>query len=589
MRLRACIAGALEYMRATATCIVPPMRATLLCLLLLTGCVAARAADAFPVHIEVDARAAGPELTAIWRFFGADEPNYATMKDGRQLLSELGALKKDDVFFRAHNLLTSGDGTPAFKWGSTNAYTEENGAPRYDWHVIDGIFDTYLARGVRPYVELGFMPQALSSAPATLPYQHAWRPTVSGSSLDGGWAWPPRDYQRWEDLCFELTRHLVERYGEAEVRRWWFETWNEANIAPYWKGTPEEFYKLHDYAIAGVRRALPAARVGGPDTAGHGGPFMEGFLDHVLQGTNYATGGTGTPLDFVSFHAKGAPSVVEGHVRMGIKEQLETIDQGFRMIAARPALRGKPVVIGESDPEGCAACQGARFNYRNGTVYSSYTAASFARLHDLAARHHVNLQGALTWAFEFEDQPYFAGFRQLASNGIDLPVLNVMRMMSLMRGQRLRAVSSAQIALDELLAHGVRAAPDVGALARRDGDLVAVLVWHYHDDDVAGADARIDLDLAGLKWKTATVAHFRVDGTHGNAFAAWQRLGSPASVDKATWEALRAAGQLTALDETRPQPVSGGKLRLSFALPRQGVSLLLFSGPSSQQILPPSL
>ncbi len=550
-------------------------------LLLCALSLAAHADGGFPVRIDVDARGAGTELTPIWRFFGADEPNYATMKDGRQLLTELGALRTGDVFFRAHNLLTSGDGTPAFKWGSTNAYTEENGAPHYDWRILDHIFDTYLARGLKPYVELGFMPQALSSAPATLPYQHSWRPTISGSSLEGGWAYPPRDYQRWSDLCFELTRHLVQRYGEAEVNRWWFETWNEANLAAYWKGTPEEFYKLHDFAIAGVRRALPTARVGGPDTAGHGGAFMEGFLDHVQQ--------VGTPLDFVSFHAKGAPSVVDGHVRMGMKEQLETADQAFKMFAARAALRGKPVIIGESDPEGCAACQGARFNYRNGTVYSSYTAASFARLHELAARHQVNLQGALTWAFEFEDQPYFAGFRQLASNGIDLPVLNVFRMMSLMRGQRLPAVSSAQIALDEVLAHGVRGSPDVGVLASRGDDRIAVLVWHYHDDDVPGPDAQIELHLAGVRWKSATVSHFRIDAAHGNAYAAWQRLGSPASVDKATWESLRAASQLTAFETPHDEKVTGGKLRLDFALPRQGVSLLVVSRPAAEPILPPGL
>ena len=298
----------------------------------------------------------------------------------------------------------------------------------YDWRIVDGIFDAYLANGVRPFVQLGFMPQALSSAPASVPYKHSWRPGFDYNLISGGWAYPPRDYQRWSDLCFELTRHLVQRYGEEEVRRWWFETWNEPNGPAYWKASPEDFYKLHDYAIAGVRRALPAARVGGPHTAGHGGAYMEGFLDHITTGKNYATGETGTPTDFLAFHAKGAPKFVEGHVRMGIREHLATIDRGFQMIAARRALKGKPIVIGESDPEGCAACQGPRFSYRNGTMYSSYTAASFARKHELAARHGVNLQGALTWAFEFEDQPYFAGFRQLASNGIDMPVLNVFRM-----------------------------------------------------------------------------------------------------------------------------------------------------------------
>ena len=538
------------------------------------------AADSFDVAIHVDARGAGAPLTPIWRFFGADEPNYATMKDGRQLLGELGALKKDDIYFRAHNLLTSGDGTPAFKWGSTNAYTEDSGgAPHYDWRIIDGIFDTYLANGVRPYVELGFMPQALSTAPATLPYKHSWRPTISGASLDGGWAWPPRDYQRWSELCFELTRHLVQRYGESEVRRWWFETWNEANLAIYWKGTPEEFYKLHDFAIAGVRRALPEARVGGPDSAGDGAAFTAGFLDHITSGTNYATGATGTPVDFLAFHAKGAPTFVDGHVRMGIREQLVTIDKGFRMIAARPALRAKPIVIGESDPEGCAACQGPRLGYRNGTMYSSYTAASFARKHQLAARHQVNLQGALTWAFTFEDQPYFAGFRQLASNGIDLPVLNVFRMFSRMQGRQVPAVSSHQASLDDILANGVSGAPDVGVMASRSNDTLAILVWHYHDDDVPGPEANITLDIAGLPRGRPRLTHYRIDDTHGNSFAAWQRRGSPIAPDKATYDSLRAAGQLATLDDGQEPRVAGGRTRLTFLLPRQAVSLLVFSMP----------
>jgi xylan 1,4-beta-xylosidase len=535
---------------------------------------ASAAGTELSVRVDVDARGAAAPLTPIWRFFGADEPNYATMKDGQPLLRELGLLRKDDVYFRAHNLLTSGDGTPALKWGSTNAYTEDaSGRPQYDWRIVDRIFDTYLANGVRPFVELGFMPEALTSAPAGLPYKHSWRP--GSGSLDGGWAWPPRDYQRWSDLCFELTRHLVQRYGEAEVLRWWFETWNEANLAVYWKGTPQEFYKLHDFAIDGVRRALPGARVGGPHTAGHGGEFMKGFLDHISTGTNFATGATGTPTDFLAFHAKGSPTFVDGHIRMGIKEQLETIDQGFRTIAARPALRSKPIIIGESDPEGCAACQGPRFSYRNGTMYSSYTAASFARKHELAARHQVNLQGALTWAFEFEDQPMFAGFRQLATNGIDLPVLNVFRMMSRMHGRRIPARSSHQIPLDEILARGVREAADVGVMASRDEDGLAVLLWHYHDDDVAGPDAQVELNIANLPPQFTRLTHFRVDGANGNAYAAWKKMDSPIAPDKAAYDALRAAGQLVALGDPGAVSIGRGKARIGFALPRQGVSLLV--------------
>src|SRR5207245_7272273 len=135
------------------------------------------------------------------------------------------------------------------------------------------------------------------------------------------------------------------------------------------------------------------------------------------------------------FHAKGNPKFENGHVRMGIANQLENIDAGFGAIAGFPELKKKPIIIGESDPEGCAACQGPQLGYRNGTMYSSYTAASFAREFELADKHGVNFEAALTWAFEFEDQRYFAGFRVLATNGIDQPVLNVFRMLSMMSGQ----------------------------------------------------------------------------------------------------------------------------------------------------------
>ena len=371
--------------------------------------------------------------------------------------------------------------------------------------------------------------------------------------------------------------HCVERYGRAEVEQWYWQTWNEPNIG-YWRGTPAEFRKLNDYAIDAVRRALPTARVGGPDTAGHGGQFTRDFFEHQLRGTNAATGKIGTPIDFVSFHAKGRPEFVDGHVRLGIANQLATIDEGFRIVKSFPELAAKPIVIGESDPDGCAACQGAQLGYRNTTMYSSYTAASFARKHDLAARHGVNLEGALTWAFEFEDQPWFAGFRVLATNGIPLPVFNVFRMFSRMGAERITATSDGAVDLDTILKAGVRQAPDVAALASRDARRVTVLAWHYHDDDVAGPAAAVTLTLdgLGLEQGTARLQHFRIDGTHSNAYTAWQRQGSPATPTAVQYAQLEGASQLTAL-EGAPATVAvvDGRASLPFVLPRQAVSLIV--------------
>ena len=538
--------------------------------------VSVSSAESFPVKVEVDASKPQGELRRIWRFFGADEPNYSAMLNGRKLHQQLGELAPGEVFFRAHNLLSTGDGTPALKWGSTNAYTEdENGNPVYDWTILDDIFDKMLARGVRPYAQVGFMPKALSTKPE--PYQHSWTPRARYEEIYTGWAYPPKDYEKWGELAYQWAKHCVERYGADEVRHWYWQIWNEANIG-YWRGTQEEFLKLHDYGIAGIRRALPDAVVGGPDCAGSGRDWMRRFLEHVLRGENFATGETGTPLDFVSFHAKGSPEYVDDHVRMGIARQLRDINEGFGIIASYPELENTPIVIGESDPEGCAACQGDRLGYRNGTMYSSYTAASFARKHDLADRHGINFLGALTWAFQFEDQDYFAGFRALASNGIEKPVLNVFRMFSKMTGERVEAGSNGQAMLDEILQNGVRAKPDVGVFASLDEGRLAVMLWHYHDDDLPGPDAEVALSLAGLPGDGRPIrqTHFRIDQEHSNAYALWQSMGSPQEPTDQQYKLLEGAGKLAELEEPRLIVASDGTAAAEVILPRQGVSLLVY-------------
>ncbi|HUA68920.1 MAG TPA: hypothetical protein VMA13_10275, partial [Candidatus Saccharimonadales bacterium] len=197
----------------------------------------------FPVTIRIHADKSVGEWKPVWRFFGADEPNYATWPNGEKLLGELGALATNRVYFRTHNLLTSGNGTPALKWGSTGAYTEDaRGNPIYNWTILDRIFEAYRAHGVQPYVEIGFMPEVLSIKPE--PYQHHWG-SKTNNNLFTGWAYPPKDYAKWSDLVYQWARHDMERYGSNEVQNWYWEIWNEANIG-YWQGTPQEFFQLHD-------------------------------------------------------------------------------------------------------------------------------------------------------------------------------------------------------------------------------------------------------------------------------------------------------------------------------------------------------
>jgi xylan 1,4-beta-xylosidase len=213
-------------------------------------------------------------------------------------------------------------------------------------------------------------------------------------------------------------------------------------------------------------------------------------------------------------------------------------------------------------------------------MYSSYTAASFARKHDLADKHGVNLEGALTWAFEFEEQPYFAGFRVLASNGIDQPVLNVFRMFAKMGGQRVAVTSDHAVALDKILREGVRDRPDVAALASLDRNRLCVLLWHYHDDDVPGPAAAVDVVLSGLPERTGEVRlqHYRIDRDHSNAFTAWQGMGSPQKPTPEQYAQLEKAGRLTLLSEPETLRVEDAKVALRLNLPRQAVSLLVLEG-----------
>ncbi len=531
------------------------------------------------VSIRVDASARKGPMSPMWAWFGYDEPNYTYMKDGKKLLSEIAELSPVPVFVRAHNLLTTGDGTPALKWGSTNAYTEDaSGRPKYDWTIVDRIFDTYVERKMKPLVEIGFMPEALSSKPS--PYKHDWAPGVPYNRIYTGWTHPPNDYDKWRELIFQWVRHSVERYGQREVESWYWEVWNEPDIG-YWSGTPEEFQKLYDYAADGFKRALPTGRIGGPHVTGPNSPrtqkILRDFIEHCLRGTNFATGKIGTPLDYVGFHAKGAPRVVDGHVRMAISNQLRAISNGFRIVAEFPELKNTPIIIGESDPEGCAACSMAtnpENAYRNGTMYSSYTAAQIARTYELADFHKVNLLGSVTWAFEFENQPYFAGFRDLATNGIDKPVLNVFRMLGQMSGDRLTVESSSAAPLETIRDNSVREQPDVYALATRSDRAIAVLVWNYHDDDLPAAAAEIDLTIEGAPDGQPTLTHLRVDQDHSNAYEMWKKMGSPQTPTAAQYAQLEKGGKLQPLRAPERVRVRNGTLRLPVTLPRQAVSLL---------------
>ena len=263
---------------------------------------------------------------------------------------------------------------------------------------------------------------------------------------------------------------------------------------------------------------------------------------------------------------------------MDMGKQLRDIASGFSIVAAYPSLKKLPIIIGESDPEGCAAC-GMATNpenaYRNGTMYSSYTAASFARKYALADSLNVNFLGAVSWSFEFENQPWFYGFRDLATNGVDKPVLNVFRMFGMMQGSRLNVAANQMYPLKKIVSTSVREAQsDIGAIASSDLKTAAVMVWNYHDDDVLKESTLVHLTINDIPSKTLLLTHYRIDQFHSNSYEVWKKMGSPQQPSQEQIAQLEKAGQLETLDPPKKLNIKHHQLNYNIEMPIQGVSLL---------------
>jgi xylan 1,4-beta-xylosidase len=208
-----------------------------------------------------------------------------------------------------------------------------------------------------------------------------------------------------------------------------------------------------------------------------------------------------------------------------------------------------------------------------------YTAETLNAIYELTRRDQINFSGAVTWSFEFEGQPYFEGYRELATNGLDKPVLNTFRMFGLLGGERVKSSSAAALPAEEILRGGERGQPDINVIAARKDHEIEILVWNYYDVDLPADAARIELSISGLPANSnrVLVEHFRIDSDHSNAFTAWKEMGSPQAPTPHQFRQLEGAGQLQLLGSPAFLPIERGSAQISFALPRQGLSLLRIS------------
>ena len=541
------------------------------------------------VTVTVDAGNWLGELPHIWNYIGYDEANYTYVPEGKELLARFGAMAEVPYYVRMHHVFCTGNCHGFYKWGSTNAYLEEeDGSPVYDWTFVDKIFDAILETRNKPFVELGFMPRDLIDPAYYDPGKDDWQ--MSGYRRMG-WNCPPKDYRKWYDLVYHTVVHCFERYGEEEVLTWYWELWNEPDIS-YWQGTLEEFEKLYDFTAAAVKAAHPRARVGGPSVTNpvygrKSAEYLDKFLEHTASGTNSYNGQTGAPLDFITFHVKGGGYRADPHHRRAdppsVKKLFSSVKTGYEIICKYPGYKDLECVLSECDPDGWAAggaWDNINLNFRNTEYYASYVACSFDKLIKFSLENHWDLK-ALSWAFMFVAERCFEGTRTFSTQGIDKAVFNLFKMYAKLGDRQVSLVSNGgKDTLNYADPYGREVGPDVDGVAALSGNkCLTVLVYSHHDDwDLTGVSS-IEMEVAALPFEAPRyrVEHYRVDADHSNPYPEWVRQGKPMYPTAGQMAAIKSRDGLELLEPAQVVTAWDGKLRLSFTLPIRAVSLLVIT------------
>jgi len=496
--------------------------------------------------IDVDPDRAGEAMNPYWRVcVGGGRVAEALRADFQK---HLEMVQKDFPFqyLRMHGLFHE----------DMMVYREENGEPVVNWQYVDLVYDHWLSIGIRPFVELGFMPYDLASGDDTVFW---WRGNIT----------PPKDGARWEWLVGQFADHVIARYGHEEVRRWYFEVWNEPNLTYFWKnGDFEAYMELYERAARALKRVDPQLRVGGPASAGFGDrpgtpPWGREFLDACAQ--------RHLPLDFFSTHPYPTlhPVDIDG--------------QGYMVWDGRDRLL--------VDAQGCANLLQASAYPHIERHYTEWSSSPSPRdpVHDTAfltsflVENNLRARGLMDslsfWVVSdiFEesrqgDTPFHGGFGLVNIQGLKKPSYHGYWFLSRLGEEWIEGGDSFVVS------------------RRRDGTM-AVLLWnycHYREDAndsrlMAGAKAREIYDLFALepakettvRVKTASTVRVqttRFDRDHGSVYDAWVAMGAPSHILPADREALRRQAELSVTVQRIPAP--GGRAEWTVPLEPFGVTLL---------------
>jgi len=403
----------------------------------------------------------------------------------------------------------------------------KDGVPVYDFSYVDQIYDGLLANGVRPYVELSFMPSKLAAREI---HQAFWyRPEVA----------PPKNWAKWDDLITKFAQHLVDRYGIAEVSQWYFEVWNEPNL-DFWAGEPKQatYYELYDHTARDLKRVSARIRVGGPSTAQ--AAWVESFIRHDVQND--------VPVDFISSHVYGddtAQNVFKTTENISRRDMVcRSVKKVHDEIAqsARPQL---PLIFSEYNA-----------SYMNlpdvtDTIFMGPWMANTIRECDGL----TSMMSYWTFSDVFEEQgviktPFYGGFGLVAEGSIPKPAFNAYLLLHMLGTERLPVDSDS-------------------VLATRDAQhKLKVAIWNYSAPETTGTEKQMTLQFSGLRGGH-TILIYRLDAQHGNALAAYGEMGTPASPTQQQYEQLRNAAKLGA-----PEKQKLKRNQITLTLPPKALDLI---------------
>jgi xylan 1,4-beta-xylosidase len=467
--------------------------------------------------ITIDASAPAHAFPHYWeQMFGSGRAILSLRDDYRRDLRDVKQVT-EFRYVRFHDILDDDIGL----------YDEDaNGKMVLNFSYVDEIYDGLLANGVKPFVELSFMPKKLSGK--VVPQAFWYHPNVA----------PPRDYERWGSLVEAFTRHLVERYGIDEVATWYFEVWNEPNL-DFWAGEPrqETYFQLYDQAARAIKRVSPQLRVGGPATAQ--AAWVAAFLKHCAENK--------IPVDFASTHVYGndkAEDVFWTHEEIPRNQMVCRAVKKVHEEIGASAFPRMPLIWSEFN-----ASYKNEVDVTDSIYMGPWLAETVGQCDGLAEMMSY-------WSFSdvFDEQgvvqtPFYGGFGLIAAGGIPKPAYAAFELLHKLGTQRIPLDS------DSLL-----------VTQTADGKLV-IAVWNYAPPEGGNAAKEISLSFLHAKAKKATI--WRVDAAHGDVRPAYAKMGSPAYPTREQSQKLRDAAALGAPEERKVDHD-----RLIVELPPQGLAVI---------------